>query len=222
MSIEIGTPKDLLASHPETAYFWGRVVGDGQLAAGTVTVRANDETAARRLAAIAGAKQVDHRIVERDYAHDTSITRTQDEFEVTVAGGLADRAGASLGLPIDGDAGGYRLDVLEDHGRQLLRGLLEGCGTICFKSDAGVVGISFVHDDRGALETVQSLLDDAPVDAPYGDLAETSSGGYYFSVEDSAVPEVGEWLYEGTEETGLFDPERKRKLTKSLEQADNV
>ncbi|MDG5776329.1 cobalamin biosynthesis protein [Haloarculaceae archaeon H-GB2-1] len=222
MSTELETPSDMLESHPETAYFWGRVVGDGELTDGTVTVRANDETAARRLAAIAGAEQVDHRIVERDYAHDTSITRSEDEFEVTVDGPLADRAAASLGLPIDGDAGGYRLDVLEEHPKQLLRGLLEGCGTICFKSDDGTVGMSFVHDDEAALDVVRKLLDEIPPAAPYDDLSETSSGGYWFGVDDEYVPDVGEYLYDGVEETGLFDPERKRKLTRSLDQAENV
>jgi hypothetical protein len=220
MSIETGTPADMLEAHPETAYFWGRVVGDGELTSDCVTVRAGHETAARRLAAIAGAEQVDHRIVEREYAHDTSVTRTSDEYTVQVFGPLADRAGAALGLPIDGDAGGYRLDALAVHDRQLLRGLLEGCGTICFKSDAGAVGLSFVHDDRGVLERIDGLLADIPPDAPTGDIGETSSGGYWFSVDDDAVPEVGPWLYEGSEASGLFDPERRRKLTRSLEQAE--
>lgn len=220
MSIETGTPADMLESHPETAYFWGRVVGDGELTSDCVTVRAGHETAARRLAAIAGAEQVDHRIVEREYAHDTSVTRTSDEYTIQVFGPLADRAGAALGLPIDGDAGGYRLDALADHDRQLLRGLLEGCGTICFKSDAGAVGLSFVHDDRAVLERIDGLLADLPVDAPTGEIGETSSGGYWFGVADEAVPELGPWLYEGSEASGLFDPERRRKLTRSLEQAE--
>jgi hypothetical protein len=221
MSIETGKPGDMLEAHPETAYFWGRVIGDGDLSSDCVTVRAGHETAARRLAAIAGAEQVDHRIVEREYAHDTSVTRTEDEYTVQVFGPLARRAGAALGLPIDGDAGGYRLDILADHDRQLLRGLLEGCGTICFKSDAGAVGMSFVHDDRLVLERVDSLLAALPVDAPTSGVGETSSGGYWFGVDDDAVSEVGPWLYEGSETSGLFDPERRRKLTRSLDQADS-
>ena len=137
MSVETGTPSDLLEAHPETAYFWGRVVGDGDLSESSVTVRASDENAARRLAAIAGAERVDHRILEREYAHDTAITRTEDEYTVQV----------------------------------------------------------------------------------FGDLAETSSGGYWFGVDDDAVPTVGPWLYDGSRESGLFAPSRRRKLLKSLEQA---
>ncbi|MBX0324250.1 cobalamin biosynthesis protein [Halomicroarcula sp. F13] len=216
MSIETGAPSDLLAAHPETAYFWGRVAADGECEDDCVTVRTSDETAARRLAAIAGAERADHRIVERAYAHDTSITRTEDEYTVQVLGGLADRASAALGLPFDGAAGGYRFDTLAAHGRQLLRGLLEGCGTVCFKSDDAAVGVSFVHEDERLLRTVQSLLDSAPVDAPYDGLADASSG-YWFGVDDDAVPALADWLYEGSENTGLFAPSRRRKLRKSVE-----
>lgn len=216
MSIETGSPADMLASHPETAYFWGRVAGDGTLSSDCVTVRASDETAARRLAAIAGGEQIDHRIVEREYAHDATVTRTDDEYTVQVFGDLAERAGAALGLPLDEKPGGYRFDALDDHRRQLLRGLLEGCGTVCFKSDANAVGVSFVHEDRRLLERTRSLLDAVPVEAPTADPEEASSG-YWFGVDDDAVPALGPWLYEGSETSGLFSPSRRRKLHKSLD-----
>jgi hypothetical protein len=218
MSVETGTPDDMLGRHPETAYFWGRVVGDGDLTDDCVTVRAGDETAARRLASVAGAETVDHRILDREYAHNSAITRTEDEYAVQVFGDLAERAGASLGLPVDGQPGGYRLDVFEGQSRQLLRGLFEGCGTVCFKSDAGAVGLSFVHEDRRLLERVRSLLAAAPVDAPTDEPAEASSG-YWFGVDDDAVPDLGPWLYEGSEASGLFAPSRRRKLRQSLDRA---
>ena len=43
MSVETGVPRDLLASHPETVYFWGRVVGDGDLGEDSVTVTFDDD-----------------------------------------------------------------------------------------------------------------------------------------------------------------------------------
>jgi hypothetical protein len=220
MSVETGVPSDLLDAHPETAYFWGRVIGDGEVTADGVTVRTTDETAAERLAAIAGADRIDHRIVAREYAHDTSVTRREDDYTVQIHGPVGDRAAAALGLPFEGAPGGYRLDVLAAHDRQLLRGLLEGCGTVCFKSDAGAVGVSFVHDDRALLETVRRLLEDLPVAAPYGGLSATSSGGHWFGLEDDTVPRVGEWLYEGSENSGLFAPSRRRKLRRSIERAE--
>ena len=220
MSVETGVPSNLLDAHPETAYFWGRVIGDGEVTADGVTVRTTDETAAERLAAIAGADRIDHRIVAREYAHDTSVTRREDDYTVQVHGPVGDRAAAALGLPFEGAPGGYRLDVLAAHDRQLLRGLLEGCGTVCFKSDDGTVGVSFVHDDRALLETIRRLLEDPPVAAPYGELSATSSGGHWFGLEDDVVPRVGEWLYEGSENSGLFAPSRRRKLRRSTERAE--
>ncbi|MGB9965121.1 cobalamin biosynthesis protein [Halobacterium sp. CBA1126] len=221
MSADVDAPDSALAGHPETAYFWGHVAGAGDLSDACVTVETSDEAAADTLAAIAGGERTGHRVAEREYAHDTSVTRREDEYTVQVFGGLAARAAAAFGLPLDGDAGGYRLDALAEHDRQLLRGVVEACGTVCFKSSAGTVGLSVVHEDRALLERVQSLLDDAPVDAPYGEPAAASSG-YYFSVEDAAVPELGAWLYEGSEASGLFAPSRRRKLRRSLEQAEGV
>lgn len=220
MSVETGAPRDLLDSHPETAYFWGRVVGDGAVSPDGVTVRTRDETAADRLAAVAGGASVDHRILEREYAHDTTVTRREDRYAVQVHGPVGERAAAAFGLPLADQPGGYRLDVLAAHDRQLLRGLLEGCGTVCFKSSAGTVGVSFVHDDRRLLERVRALLADATVETPVGDLAETSSGGHWFGLEDGAAPAFGAWVYEGSESTGLFAPTRRRKLHRSIEQAE--
>ena len=219
-SREADTPKHLLDAHPETAYFWGRVIGDGEVTAGGVTVRTNDEDAAERLAAIAGADGVDRDTVEREYAHDTSITRSEAQYTVQIHGPVGDKAAAALGLPFEGDPGGYRLDTLAKHDRQLLRGLLEGCGTVCFKSSAGTVGISFVHDDRTVLERIGGLLDAADVDAPYGDISETSSGGYWFGLDDGAAPAFGEWLYGESDRTGLFAPSRRRKLRRSIKEAE--
>ncbi|WP_435066674.1 cobalamin biosynthesis protein [Haloplanus sp. C73] len=215
-------PADLLACHPETAYFWGHVVGDGDIDADELTVRAPDEECADRLAAIGGGGAVDHRRIERPYAHDTSITRTEDEYSVTVTGDVAGRASAAFGLPTGDERGGYRLDALTDADQQLLRGLLESCGTVCFKSSSGTVGISFVHDSRTLLETIDGLLEDCPADAPTGEIQETSSGGYWFGIDDHAAGDFGQWVYDGSEETGLFAPTRRRKLLRSLEQAENV
>lgn len=219
MAVEIDAPRNMLAAHPETAYFWGRVAGNGELENDCVTVRTRDETAARRLAAIAGAQQVDHRIVEREFAHDTALTRGKEEYTVQVFGDLADRASAALGLPIDGQPGGYRFDTFAEFDRQLLRGLLEACGVVCFRESADEVGVSFVHDDRRLHRRIRGLLDDAEPTADYGDLEESSSGGYWFGIGDADTAPVAEWLYDGSEETGLFSPSRRRKTLRSVERA---
>ncbi|ELZ23793.1 hypothetical protein C477_01305 [Haloterrigena salina JCM 13891] len=221
--LEIAVPSDPLAGHPATAYFWGHVAGSGDVSDSGIEVVTNDEESARVLAAVAGG-DLEHETTTRDYAHDTSITRTEDEYTLSVGAddgtddsGLLGRSGA-LGLPVDG-RGNYRFGAFSSHDRELLRGLLEGCGTVCFKSSSGTVGISFVHDDADLLELAQDLIDESPVDAPYDDLSETSSGGYWFGVDDDAAPDFGTWLYEDCEATGLFAPSRRRKLERSLEQA---
>lgn len=227
MSLETGAPTDLLDSHPETAYLWGRVIGDGGVTADGVTVRTNDEVAADRLASIAGAEGVDHGVETREYAHDASITRSEDTYTVRIHGAIGDRAAAALGLPFEGDSGGYRLETLAEYDRQLLRGIFEGCGTVCFKSSSGTVGISFVADDRKLLERIGGLLAAADVDAPHGDISETSSGGYWFGINDEAAPAFGGWVYKETGtareadgESALVAPSRRRKLRRSIEEAD--
>ncbi|SFS76048.1 cobalamin biosynthesis protein [Halostagnicola kamekurae] len=227
--LEIEVPADPLAGHPASAYLWGHVAGSGDVGEDTVEVVTNDETSANVLAAVAGG-DIDHDTTSREYAHDASITRTEDEYTLEIGAGEDDdgptdagdglfgRSG-TLGLPVDG-RGHYRFSAFASHDRELLRGILEGCGTICFKSSSGTVGISFVHDDEALLEATRELIEDCPVDAPMGDLSETSSGGYWFGVDDDAAPAFGTWLYEDCEETGLYAPSRERKLRKSLEQAE--
>jgi len=220
-ALEIAVPSDPLAGHAATAYFWGHVAGSGDVTDDRIEVVTNDEESAQVLAAIAGGN-LEHETTTREYAHDTSITRTEDEYTLSI-GESDDEAGllgrnSALSLPVDG-RGNYRFGAFSSHDRELLRGLLEGCGTICFKSSSGTVGISFVHGDRELLEATQELIAGCPIDAPTGDLSATSSGGYWFGVDDDAVPEFGTWLYENCEETGLFAPSRRRKLERSIEQA---
>jgi hypothetical protein len=210
--------EDLLAAIPATAYFWGRVAGDGDLTQNCVTVRVGDQRAADALAAVAGADRTDHRVAARESAHDASIVRYEDEYEVQVFGALADRAGAVLGLPIDSQPGGYRFDSFAKYRAPLVRGLLEACGTICFRESSASVGISFVHDDEGLLETVRSLLADADPHVPTDDLAETSSGGYWFGLADDAdVTGFAEWVYAGSDESGCYSDGRRQKLRRSVE-----
>ena len=214
--------EDLLTATPATAYFWGRVAGDGELSQDCVTVRTVDERSADAIAAIAGAGRTDqdHRIAARESVHDASITRFEDEYELQVFGMLADRASAALGLPIDGQPGGYRFGTFAEYRPQLVRGLLEACGTVCFRESSGSVGVSFVHDDEALLRTVQSLVDAAEPHVPTDDLSETSSGGYWFGLGDGAdTAAFARWVYAGSGESGLYSAERRQKLRRSVERA---
>jgi len=218
--LKISVPDDLLAGHPATAYFWGRVAGNGEVDRDGLTVTTNDEGAAETISEIVGS-EIDHEQKSREYAHNTDITKTEDEYTVEVTSDDLFGVSGGLGLPVDG-RGNYRFSAFADYRRDLLRGLLEGCGTICFKSSNGTVGVSFVHDDAELLELIQDLIDDCPVEAPYDDLSETSSGGYWFGVDDDVAADFGIWLYEDTGETGLFAPSRRRKMVQSLDQATDI
>ena len=211
---------DLLATTAETGYFWGRVAGDGGLTEETVTVRAADEHAADTLAAIAGADEIDHDVAPHTSTHDASVVRFEDEYELKVFGAPAERASAALGLPLDGEPGGYRFGAFSEFRAPLLRGMLEACGTICFRESTDSVGISFVHDDEQFLETVRSLLADSEPHVPTDDLSESSSGGYWFGLGDDAeVDRFAAWLYAGSDESGLYSAERRQKLARSVERA---
>ncbi|MFW6435521.1 MAG: cobalamin biosynthesis protein, partial [Halovenus sp.] len=176
--------------------------------------------AADALAAIAGAAEIDHSVSEHTSTHDASIVRIEDEYELQVFGAPAERASAALGLPLEGEPGGYRFDAFADHRSSLLRGILEACGTICFRESSSSVGISFVHDDEQLLETVRSLLADTEPRVPTDDLSESSSGGYWFGLGDDAeVDRFAAWLYADSDETGLFSAERQQKLARSVERA---
>jgi hypothetical protein len=211
---------DLLEATPETAYFWGRVAGDGDLTRETITVRTGDKRAAEALAAIAGTEEADHRVAARESAHDASMVRYEEEYELQVFGPTAERASAALGLPIGNQTGGYRFDAFSEYRPQLVRGLLEACGTVCFRESAGSVGISFVHSDERLLETIRSLLAAAGPAVPTEALSATSSGGYYFGLAEGAdTTGFAGWAYAGSERSGLYSEDRRTKLRRSVERA---
>lgn len=218
MSAVETTPDDMLARHPETAYFWGHVAGSGQVTDRGIRIEVADEDAARRLSAIAGGGTVDHRIAERDFAHDPAVTRQADAYTVQIIDPtLAANAAAALGLPVGSDPGGYRFDVLRDHRRELLRGLLEACGVVCFRESSAAVGISFVHDDARLLERTRTILDAAGFDAE--EPQPSSSGGHWFGVADGDTTAFAEWVYEGAGDNGLFATSRRQKTLRSVERA---
>jgi hypothetical protein len=215
------TPDDLLARHPETAYFWGHVAGGGQVTDQSISIEVSDEIAAQRLSAIAGGGTVDHRIATREFAHDTTVTRQAEEYTVQVVDpALTAKAAAALGLPRGTDPGGYRFDTLRDHRQELLRGLLEACGVVCFRESSAAVGISFVHENERLLDRIRTTLDAEGFAADT--LESSSSGGYWFGVDDDDTAAFGKWVYETSAETGLFAPSRRRKTLRSVERASGL
>lgn len=218
---------DLLASTPETAYFWGRVAGDGELTTERLTVRVGDETAASALAAVAGVDvdgEYDHTVTAHESAHDASVVRYEEEYElrIPVSPSFAERITDELGVPVVG-TDSYtecQFEGLDEHRRQLVRGLLEACGTVCFRESSASVGVSFVHDDHRLLETLRSLLGEVNLSIPTAGLSESSSGGYWFGLADEADPTAfARWVYAGSDDSKLYATDRRRKLRRSVERA---
>jgi hypothetical protein len=218
MSAVETTPDDMLARHPETAYFWGHVAGNGRVSERSIEIEVADGDAARRLSAIAGGGTVDHRIAEREFAHDTAVTRRADEYTVQIVDPtLAANAAAALGLPVGSDPGGDRFDALRDHRPELRRRLGESGGVVCFRESSAAVGISFVHDDARLLKRIRTTLDATGFDSE--EPQPSSSGGHWFGIADGDTAAFGEWVYEGSGDSGLFATGRRRKTLRSVERA---
>ena len=82
------------------------------------------------------------------------------------------------------------------------------------------MGVSFVHEARPLLEWVREALADHGFGSD--ELSETSSGGYWFGVADTDTAAFGEWVYEGSDATGLYADDRRTKLLRSIERAASV
>ncbi|UPM42812.1 cobalamin biosynthesis protein [Halocatena salina] len=214
-----------LTSTPETAYFWGRVAGDGTVTTDRVTVRVGDETALDAVAGIVGAdarEHTEHTVAAHESAHDATVVRYEEAYElrIPVSPSFAQRA-TDVGVVTGTDAPeNRRFDGFDDHRQQLVRGLLEACGTVCFRESSASVGISFVHDDARLLEALRSLLGDAAPEIPTAELSESSSGGYWFGLASDADPAAfARWVYAGSDDSELYAADRRRKLRRSVERA---
>jgi len=167
------------------------VAGSGDISDDSIEVVTNDEASAEVLAAIAGG-DLEHETTTRDYAHDTSITRTETSTRSRSAvrgrGGRHQRLRPARAQRRSSLRWPWELPL-----RRVLElrsgtasGLLEGCGTICFKSSSGTVGISFVHDDEELLEFARELIASAPSMLRWA-TSRNILGGYWFGVDDDAA-----------------------------------
>ncbi|RRJ33710.1 cobalamin biosynthesis protein [Halocatena pleomorpha] len=220
------TGDDLLDPTPETAYFWGRVAGNGTVTTDRVIVRVGDKSA---LDAVAGTSEADangedpkHTIAVHESAHDATVVRYEEVYElrIPVSPSFAQRA-TDAGVVTGADVPeNRRFTGFDDHRQQLVRGLLEACGTVCFQESSASVGVSFVHEDKQLLEALRTLLGNAAPEIPTEGLSESSSGGYWFGLAATADPAAfARWVYAGSDDSGLYAADRRRKLRRSVERA---
>ena len=95
----------------------------------------------------------------------------------------------------------------------LERGILEGCGTLCYKKSTRSMGISFTSFDRRWLEALRrEVLQHHPCDP----IKKTERGSYWFSIDEAVTRSYADWLY-GDPNTP-HSHARRRKLQQVLGQ----
>jgi hypothetical protein len=97
--------------------------------------------------------------------------------------------------------------------QHLERGILEGCGTLCYKKSTRGIGISFTSLD---LEWLSDLRAEVVKHHPCGSIAKTERGSHWFSIEDDATRSYADWLY--GDPTAPHSRTRRRKLQQVLGQ----
>ena len=93
----------------------------------------------------------------------------------------------------------------------LERGILEGCGTLCYKKTIRGIGISFTSFDRGWLS---DLREEIQKHHPCGSMAKSERGSHWFSIEDEATRPYADWLY--GDPAAPHSKARRRKLQQVL------
>lgn len=78
------------------------------------------------------------------------------------------------------------------HQVHLERGILEGCGTLCYKRSTRGMGISFTSDDA---DWIGSLRAEVRGHHPCGPVKRSERGRYWFGIADHACRSYASWLY---------------------------
>lgn len=104
-------------------------------------------------------------------------------------------------------------DRYRSHQPHLERGILEGCGALCYKKSTCGIGISFTSFNR---EWLAALRAEIEKHHPCGSIAKTERGSHWFSVEDEATRSYADWLY--GDPAAPHSRSRRRKLRQVLGQ----
>jgi len=104
-------------------------------------------------------------------------------------------------------------DRYRRHQPHLERGMLEGCGTLCYKKSTRGIGISFTSSDR---LWISSLREEIGKHHACGSIAETERGRYWFNIADEATRSYADWLY--GDPAAPHSRTRRRKLQQVLGQ----
>lgn len=93
----------------------------------------------------------------------------------------------------------------------LERGMLEGCGTLCYKKSTRGIEISFAASDR---EWLMALREEIQKHHPCGAIKMTAQGRHWFSIAGEATRSYADWLYGDPKRP--HSKARRRKLERVL------
>jgi hypothetical protein len=93
----------------------------------------------------------------------------------------------------------------------LERGILEGCGTLCYRKSTRGMGISFASYDRDWLAVLHGEVQKHDPCLP---MRQTERGSHWFSIDEGATRRYAGWLY--SDPAAPHSPSRRRKLLQVL------
>jgi len=93
----------------------------------------------------------------------------------------------------------------------LERGILEGCGTLCYRKSTRGMGISFTSFQRNWLEVLRR---EVQRHHPCMQIRGTERGSHWFGIEEEATRRYADWLY--GDPAAPHSPSRRRKLLQVL------
>jgi len=95
----------------------------------------------------------------------------------------------------------------------LERGVLEGCGTLCYKKLTRNIGMSFTSRDPSWLKALREEILQRRL---CGEIERTERGSYWFSIDETATQSYADWLY--GDPSAPHSHARRRKLLQVLGQ----
>lgn len=93
----------------------------------------------------------------------------------------------------------------------LERGILEGCGTLCYRKSTRGIAISFTSFQRGWLEVLRGEVQNHHPCLP---IRGTERGSHWFGIKEEAARQYADWLY--GDPAAPHSPSRRRKLLQVL------
>ncbi|MBI3804527.1 MAG: hypothetical protein HY282_12285 [Nitrospirae bacterium] len=172
---------------------------------GEQTIRHRDkevlEEAARLLALACESRKIPHRQLHHP---ERPLHGTKTETRLT----LPDPLASEIEITLPALFKKYRLRQSD-----LERGILEGCGTLCYKKSTRGIGISFTAADREWLAALRDEIQRHHASEP---IETTVEGRHWFSIQDTESRSYADWLY--GDPAAPHSPARRRKLERVLGQ----